>query len=489
MLGSSEVEISLIGETEMATDDYTATNSNGVTYALTYVPWNLLSNPLGPNYTLVITYPASDGSQPETITGIPTGNVLTSDGGTFDIASALVGSTYVIPPGVSGSVDLLVSLATLTDNVLYVGGTATISSNVSVLSGLTVHVDGGTVTAANGNVAGALSGMTIDLDDGGTFSNGSALIGVLNNTTINFGTNGGTFVANAGGTLLDLSSLTINGFDNATDKIEFGDLSAPLSSYNITTSGSSQVVTMYSAEGHDIGTVTISGTSLETGTFAAGQTGPLGVVESGSGSDWNITLNAGGGVVPCFFRGTIVATSEGGKSVESLKIGDLVITNNGTAVPVRWIGRRTVSAVFSDPLRALPIRICVDALGGGVPRQDVLISPDHALLIDGVLVNAGALVNGVSIVRETNVPRNFVYYHIEVENHALIMVEGLAAETFIDHVGRTAFDNWAEHVAIFGNTPMRPEMCYPRVKSARQLPRALRARLERHIKRDALTAA
>ncbi len=91
-----------------------------------------------------------------------------------------------------------------------------------------------------------------------------------------------------------------------------------------------------------------------------------------------------------------------------------------------------------------------------------------------MLIQAGALVNGLSILRETDMPEVFTYYHVEVADHALIHAEGVPAETFIDNVDRLAFDNWAEHeapaVAIV-------EMDLPRAKSARQVPASIRARL------------
>ena len=80
----------------MAHKSYTDTNANGVKYALTY-------ENATQSYTLVITYPASDGGSPTTITGIPPSNVLTSDGGTLAITSLVAGSTYVIPPGITGN--------------------------------------------------------------------------------------------------------------------------------------------------------------------------------------------------------------------------------------------------------------------------------------------------------------------------------------------------------------------------------------------------
>ena len=195
----------------------------------------------------------------------------------------------------------------------------------------------------------------------------------------------------------------------------------------------------------------------------------------------NFNLNTGmaqrGDAPHCFMAGTRVATQAGTASVETLRIGDAVVLQEGGAAPVTWIGRQTVSTVFADKLRVLPVRIKAGALAEGVPSRDLLISPEHAVLLDGVLVQAGALVNGVSITRETQVPETFTYYHVEVASHALILAEGVPAETFVDNVDRLAFDNWAEHEALYGNEAAIPEMAYPRAKSQRQVPQAIRTGL------------
>jgi hypothetical protein len=179
----------------------------------------------------------------------------------------------------------------------------------------------------------------------------------------------------------------------------------------------------------------------------------------------------------CFFPGTRVCTPSGEEAVENLAIGDLVTTIEGGAKQVRWVGRQTVSTKFADPLRVLPIRIRQGALGEKLPARDLLVSPDHALLIDGVLVHAGALANGTSITRERDVPEIFTYYHVELDDHALLLAEGVAAESFIDNVDRMNFDNWAEHEALYPSGYEVAEMPYPRAKSMRQVPSATRTRL------------
>jgi hypothetical protein len=179
----------------------------------------------------------------------------------------------------------------------------------------------------------------------------------------------------------------------------------------------------------------------------------------------------------CFMAGTIIQTPEGGVSIETLKRGDLVLTHDGRELPVDWLGVQTVSLRFADKLRVLPIRIKAGALAENIPSRDLLVSPDHALLVEGALIQAGALVNGTSIVRETNVPTIFSYYHVEVEDHSLILAENTPAETFVDNVDRLAFDNWAEHQAIYPNGKQVSELPYPRAKAHRQVPVSIRVML------------
>ena len=149
-------------------------------------------------------------------------------------------------------------------------------------------------------------------------------------------------------------------------------------------------------------------------------------------------------------------------------------------VPVKWIGRQTLSIRFGMPEGRRPVSIAAGALGNGLPVRDLRVTADHALLTDGVLVHAGALVNGTSIrrIEPAELGESFIVYHIETENHEIVLAEGAPAETFIDNVSRQRFDNYGEFEALYGAAPEpMEELPQPRAMSARQVPRAIRERI------------
>ena len=88
-------------------------------------------------------------------------------------------------------------------------------------------------------------------------------------------------------------------------------------------------------------------------------------------------------------------------AVEDLMVGDLAMTVSGEHRPIRWIGHRLVEAFdHADPQDFWPVRITAGAIAMGVPSRDLLVSPDHCLMFDDVLVPAKHLINGVTIRQE-----------------------------------------------------------------------------------------
>lgn len=197
-------------------------------------------------------------------------------------------------------------------------------------------------------------------------------------------------------------------------------------------------------------------------------------------ADTNIVIDVADPTTICFVQGTAIATPDGSCAVEALVAGDLVCTADGAAKAVKWVGRQSVEPGPSVPGHVMPIRIHAGALGDHLPLRDLLVSPDHALLIDGVLVHARALVNGTTVVHETATAAPFTYYHIETEDHAVVLAEGVAAETYVNRASRAGFDNFAEYQEQHADTESAEHMDLPRAKSPRQVPYVVRARLARN---------
>ena len=166
---------------------------------------------------------------------------------------------------------------------------------------------------------------------------------------------------------------------------------------------------------------------------------------------------------PCYCRGTLIGTERGEKPVEKLKIGDQVMTKSGALRPIKWIGRRSYGGRFVMGRKdILPICIKAGALGDNVPRRDLWISPHHAMYLDGVLIEAKDLVNGVSIVQAERV-EEVEYFHIELDSHDVIIAEGALSESFIDDDSRGMFHNVHEYRTLYPEAaPGLAQYCAPR---------------------------
>ena len=185
----------------------------------------------------------------------------------------------------------------------------------------------------------------------------------------------------------------------------------------------------------------------------------------------------GGYYYSCFEKNTLITTPAGDVVVSELKIGDKVLTQDGRAVDIKWIGYQAINAFFAKKHDSMPIKIAAGALGDDLPRNDLYVSPDHAFLIDGLLVNASALVNGESISQLQAWAGNVEYYHIETEDHEMILAEGVPAETLLDNSGREKFANYKEFQELYPQGKVTKELDFPRVKFPRQLPEQIKKKL------------
>ena len=158
----------------------------------------------------------------------------------------------------------------------------------------------------------------------------------------------------------------------------------------------------------------------------------------------------------CLLRGTMVRTPRGDVPVEMLVIGDEVVTLDGTVQRLKWIGQRAYAPIVArvNP-RIVPIRIAAGALGGAVPSRDLLVSPAHALYLDGVLVPATFLVNGDTI-RPAPEIEAIQYFHLELDAPDVLWTNDAPTESYVNHGNRRMFENWTQYVARYGSEDEAP---------------------------------
>ena len=155
----------------------------------------------------------------------------------------------------------------------------------------------------------------------------------------------------------------------------------------------------------------------------------------------------------CFGRGTLILTAHGEVPIEDLAIGELVMTTNG-ALPVRWVGRRTLrrNASASWHPSVMPIRVSRFAIDDQTPQRDLYLSQGHCLLIDGVLIPVKHLVNEGSIAfdDDAKTSETIEYFCVKLDTHQVIFAEGMVAETFRYWGGQIAWDNLGDYEDLYG---------------------------------------
>ena len=145
-------------------------------------------------------------------------------------------------------------------------------------------------------------------------------------------------------------------------------------------------------------------------------------------------------IIPCFTPGTRIATPKGEIMVENLQVGDRVITRDNGIQEIRWVGARDMSGAELEHLAHLkPVLIRQGALGNDLPERDMMVSPNHRVLVANdktalyfeereVLVAAKHLIGleGIDIVEVSHT----TYIHVMFDQHEVILSDGTWTESF-----------------------------------------------------------
>ena len=263
------------------------------------------------------------------------------------------------------------------------------------------------------DLSGFAGASTVDLRPG-MFSSTDAM---TDNLSIGYGTAIDGYVGSAGGNFV-----TVNG---DSDRI---------------TGGGGANTVIFAGAFASYGFSSVGGVLSVTG---GGLTDQLSGVQTLQFADRSVAASS----VACFAAGTRILTAEGERPVEALRPGDVLPTVHpvGRAV-VRWVGHRRVDCGrHPEPPAVWPVRVEAGAFGAGQPHRDLYLSPDHAVYADGALTPVRYLVNGASIAQRA--VDAITYCHVELAGHAVLLAEGLPAESFLDTGNRGAFANGGAVVA------------------------------------------
>ncbi|KAA2313609.1 calcium-binding protein [Pseudooceanicola sediminis] len=197
----------------------------------------------------------------------------------------------------------------------------------------------------------------------------------------------------------------------------------------------------------------------------------------------------------CFARGTLIQTSTGARRVETLRVGDLLTTQDHGDQPIRWIGGWVLhpQTLVTRP-RLAPIRIDAGALGKGLPRRPLIVSPQHRMLVRSpiarrmfgaaeVLIPARLLTDlpGITHCLPGTLPdqgtRPLDYFHLLLDRHEVIFAEGAPSETFytgpfaLENIGRAGRDTVSALLTRHTGHPAHRVSARPLVKGrqARQM--------------------
>ncbi|TLU73517.1 Hint domain-containing protein [Lichenicoccus roseus] len=274
--------------------------------------------------------------------------------------------------------------------------TSSISSFLSNFGPTIFNINGGAVKLDAPVTFGNVSGASINFGSSVTYGGGSFSLG---NAVITGTGTGSTFAYGVTGVMVGDS------FEIGTQK--YTSAAYTLGTHTLVLSGTGQTLTLNN----------VTGTGLTSSSFNVS-----------AAADGGTTIN-----VSCFLAGSQIETTRGEVAIETLREGDEVVTledGRPGVSKIRWLGRSVVDAGGGSN-SLLPIRIRAHAFAPGQPRRDLLVTPEHCILVDGGLIPARMLVNGVSIVEEQGL-KSYTVHHVECERHVILFAEGLTTESYLD---------------------------------------------------------
>ncbi len=145
-------------------------------------------------------------------------------------------------------------------------------------------------------------------------------------------------------------------------------------------------------------------------------------------------------VIPCFTPGTTIATPTGERLVEDLRAGDRIITRDNGIQEIAWTGQKVLDGKkLSRNPHLKPILIKAGSLGDGLPERDMLVSPNHRVLVASEMTQlyfeerevlaAAKHMTGARGIHAVDA-MSTTYIHFMCERHEVVLSNGAWTESF-----------------------------------------------------------
>ncbi|MHA6326922.1 Hint domain-containing protein [Roseivivax sp. CAU 1753] len=177
-------------------------------------------------------------------------------------------------------------------------------------------------------------------------------------------------------------------------------------------------------------------TSTEIGTADTGET----LQSDDGGSSYYAQSSPNKGTVPCYATGTLIDTPDGPRAVETLQVGDLVVTLDHGPQPIRWI-RSSDHALHEVGNDAKPVLFGAGALGHGLPAQGLIVSPQHRILVGGHGQLDGWFkserfapaksLTALPGVRHMKGKQTITWIHFACDRHEVVTANGCLSESLL----------------------------------------------------------
>ncbi len=144
-------------------------------------------------------------------------------------------------------------------------------------------------------------------------------------------------------------------------------------------------------------------------------------------------------ILVCLTKGTLISTPSGEQMIETLRPGDLILTQNGPK-PLRWIGAKTITAAdlaTNEKLR--PVRINAGAMGRGLPHKDMLVSRQHRMQVSSriaerMFASSNVLISAIKLTALPDIDidtqaEHVTYFHLLFDAHEVIFANGAPTES------------------------------------------------------------